>query len=207
MKRLSLVGRVTVLAAAVAIGVGVMFVAALLAILSLRAAEKQEKQSAARTVATLRVENLSVDVVSAVRGYALSRDARFLDLYHSARDRLPDALKELDAAAAGDVVQAQRAADARAEIDGYLNDYADPVIALTSFNPEAARSEAASRENARRAADIRTILGRITTLEGRRSSSRSAHVHADFCHAAIDTTLRHRTERGPANSLIATPCC
>jgi signal transduction histidine kinase len=177
VKRLSLVGRVTVLAAAVALVVGVMFVAALLAILSLRSAENQEKRSAARTVATLRVENLSVDVVSAVRGYALSRDARFLELYHSARDRLPDALKELDAATAGDVQQAQRAADARAEIDGYLTDYADPVIAMTSFNPEAARSQASSRENLRRAGDIRTILGRITTLEGRRSATRSAHVH------------------------------
>ena len=108
MKRLSLVGRVTVLAAAVALVVGVMFVAALLAILSLRSAENQEKQSAARTVATLRVENLSVDVGSAVRGYALSRNARFLELYHSARDRLPTPSTELDAAAAGDVVQAQR---------------------------------------------------------------------------------------------------
>ena len=93
MKRLSLVGRVTVLATAVALVVGVMFVAALLAILSLRSAENQEKQSAARTVATLRVENLSVDVGSAVRGYALSRNARFLDLYHTARDRLPKALQ------------------------------------------------------------------------------------------------------------------
>ena len=82
MKRLSLVGRVTVLATAVAIGVGVMFVAALLAILSLRSAENQEKKSAAITVATLRVENLSVDVGSAVRGYALSRDQRFKDLYN-----------------------------------------------------------------------------------------------------------------------------
>ena len=69
------------------------------------------------------------------------------------------------------------AADARAEIDGYLIDYADPVIAMSSFNPETARSEAASRENLRRAAEIRTILGGITSLEGRRSASRSAHVH------------------------------
>ena len=135
MKRLSLVGRVTVLAAAVALVVGVMFVAALLAILSLRSAENQEKQSAARTVATLRVENLSVDVVSAVRGYALSRNARFLDLYHSARDRLPDALKELDAAAAGDAVQAQRAADARAEIDGYLTRLRRPRDRDDEFQP------------------------------------------------------------------------
>jgi signal transduction histidine kinase len=177
VKRLSLVGRVTVFATAVAIIVGVMFVAALLAILSLRSAENQEKKSAARTVATLRVENLSVDVGSAVRGYALSRAPRFLDLLRRARARLPKALKELDAAVAGDAAQAERAADARSEIDGYLVDYADPVIAMTSFNPDAARSAASSRENLRRAAEIRTTLSKITTLEGRRSASRSAHVH------------------------------
>jgi signal transduction histidine kinase len=177
VKRLSLVGRVTVFATAVAIIVGVMFVAALLAILSLRRAENQETKSAARTVATLRVENLAVDIGSAVRGYALSRNPRFLVLYRSARDRLPGAFKELNAAVAGDPVQAQRAIDARNEIDGYLVDYADPVIAMTSFNPEIARSAAASRENLRRAVEIKTILSRITALEGARSASRSAHVH------------------------------
>ena len=112
MKRLSLVGRVTVLAAAVALVVGVMFVAALLAILSLRRAENQETKSAATTVATLRVENLAADVGAAVRGYALSRNPRFLDLYHSARDRVPTALADLNEAVAGDAVQSRRAKDA-----------------------------------------------------------------------------------------------
>ena len=177
MKRLSLVGRVTVLATAVAIVVGVMFVAALLAILSLRRAENQEKKSAATTVATLRVENVAVDVGSAVRGYALSRDARFLDLYRSARNRLPKALGNLDSAVEGDPVQRSRAASAREQIGEYIADYAEPVIALARFYPVDARGTAAGKENLRRAAEIRSTLSKITTLEGRRSATRSAHVH------------------------------
>ena len=177
MKRLSLVGRVTVLATAVAIGVGVMFVAALLAILSLRSAENQEKKSAATTVATLRVENLSVDVGSAVRGYALSRDQRFKDLYNSARIRVPSALDDLDKAVAGDAVQSRRAAEARDQMDSYIADYAGPVIQISKYFPEAARGQAANRESRRRATDIRTTLNKITALESKRSASRSAHVH------------------------------
>jgi signal transduction histidine kinase len=177
VRRLSLVGRVTVLATAVALVVGVMFVAALLAILSLRRAENQETKSAATTVATLRVENLAVGVGSAVRGYALSRDARFLDLYRTARNQLPNALGNLDSAVEGDPVQQSRAAQAREQIGEYIADYAEPVIGLARFYPADARGTAAGRENLRRAAEIRTTLGKITTLEGRRSATRSAHVH------------------------------
>src|SRR5215212_7067742 len=121
MRRLSLVGRVIVLASAVAVVVGVMSVAALLAILSLRTAENAETKSAARTMATLRVENLAVDAGSAVRGYALTRDPSFLDLYHSARNQLPQALDSLDEAVAGDPVQRARAANAREQIKEYID--------------------------------------------------------------------------------------
>jgi signal transduction histidine kinase len=184
MKHLSLVGRVIVLATAVAVVIGVMSVAALLAILSLRQAENEEKKSAARTVATLRVENLAVDAGSAVRGYALTQNPRFLDLYNAARDRLPAALKTLDAAVAGDPMQRSRAAAAREQIREYIDDYAEPVILLANSSPDAARGTAAGRENLRRAAEIRATLSRITALEGRRSASRSAHVR-DVTNSAI----------------------
>jgi len=177
VKRLSLVGRVTVLAAAVALVVGVMFVAALLAILSLRQAENQETKSAATTVATLRVENLAADVGAAVRGYALSRDAAFLDLYHAAQDRVPKALADLNEAVAGDPAQSRRAKDAGDQIEAYLVDYADNVIQMSRYSPDIARSDAASTENLRRANEIKATLAEITSLENQRSASRNAHVH------------------------------
>jgi signal transduction histidine kinase len=184
VRRLSLVGRVIVLATAVALTVGVMSVAGLVAILSLRHAENDEKNSAARTVATLRVENIAVDIGSAVRGYALTRNPRFLVLYHDARNRLPQALKTLDEAVADDPVQRSRAAHAREQIKEYIDDYAEPVIGLVKLYPADARGTAAGRENVRRAQEIRMTLSRITGLEGRRSASRDVHVR-DVTSSAI----------------------
>lgn len=184
MRPITLVGRVSVLAGAVALTVGAMFVVTLLSILSLRDAERAESRSATITVATLRVENLAVDVVSAVRGYALSRNGRFLDLYSASRDRLPGALDSLESAVAHDPAQRARAMRARGQIERYVDDYAQPVIVLARVSPAAARSSAAGRENVRRAAEIRRTLAEISRLEAERSAGRAQHT-ADVTRNAV----------------------
>ena len=89
MRRLSLVGRVTLLSSIVAVLVGVMFAAALITIVSLRRSEVSESKAKDVTVATLRVQTLSVDLESALRGYVLSRNRHFLALYNQALRDLP----------------------------------------------------------------------------------------------------------------------
>jgi signal transduction histidine kinase len=174
MRQLSLVGRVSVLATAVALAVGVMFVAALIAILSLRTSEANGSHSKDVTVATLRVENLAVDVESAVRGFALSGNLRFLDLYRAARDQLPGALKRLNKLVAKDRVQHRRAQAAEEELRTYLVDYAQPVITIAQISRSQARGDAASRENERRASGIRNTLSSIVGLENARATRRAA---------------------------------
>jgi signal transduction histidine kinase len=186
--RLSLVGRVSVLAAAVALAVGVMFVAALVAILSLRSSESKGSHSKDVTVATLRVQNLAVDVESAVRGYALSGDRRFLDLYNAATSQLPSALKELKDLTKGDGVQSRRANAAQTELDQYLSDYAQPVIQLAKIARSQARGDAASLENERRASGIRDTLNAITDLENDRAKQRAAHTRT-VTRAAVGASI------------------
>ena len=186
--RLSLVGRVSVLAAAVALAVGVMFVAALVAILSLRTSEARGSHSKDVTVATLRVANLAVDVESAVRGYALSGDSRFLDLYNSASAQLPSALKDLKDLTGGDDVQHRRAISAQTQLNQYLSDYAAPVIQLAKIARSQARGEAASLENERRANGIRDTLNAITGLEDERAARRAAHTRA-VTRAAVGASI------------------
>jgi signal transduction histidine kinase len=178
VSRLSLAKRVTIFAVLVAAVVGVMFVAALLAILSLRRTEARESRSKDVTVATLGVENLAVDVEAAVRGYALSRDRRFLVLYHQSRDRLFPALKELDGLVRSDPVQRARASSAREKLRGYIADYADPVILIADVQPADAAGAAANGENQRRASEIRDTLAAITGLERERTAARASHVKA-----------------------------
>ena len=93
MKRLSLVGRVALLASVVALVVGVIVASALVAILSLRHSEARESQAKDVTVATLRVQELAVEIQSSLRGYVLSENPRlnprFLTLLKTQRDQLP----------------------------------------------------------------------------------------------------------------------
>ena len=89
MRRFSLVQRVGLFAACVAALVGVLFVAALFAILSLRQAESQESRSKDVTVAALRVRTRTADLESALRGYVLSANPRFVGLFRQTRAGAP----------------------------------------------------------------------------------------------------------------------
>ncbi|MGH3001102.1 MAG: ATP-binding protein [Gaiellaceae bacterium] len=188
MRPLSLVGRVSVLAAAVALAVGVMSVAALLAILSLRQTDAQEASSRDVTVAALRLENVSVDLDSSLRGYALSGSPRFLTLFQVARGRLPDAIGQLQRLVADDPAQRVRAQAAAGELRSYVSDYAEPVIEIARISRSDARGPAAGGEDKRRTAQIRSSLDRILAVEDSRSAARAAHVHA-VTRAAVFTGI------------------
>ena len=124
MRRFSLVSRVGLLASVVALVVGVIVAAALLAILSLRRAEQREARAKDVTVSTLRVQTLAVEIQSSLRGYVLSRNPRFLTTYHQARAQLPGALSQLDRLVVDDPIQLRRAHSAAADLGSYIRDYA-----------------------------------------------------------------------------------
>jgi signal transduction histidine kinase len=178
MKRLSLVGRVVVLASAVAMVVVVVVAAALIAILSLRRAEARESRAKDVTAATLRVENIAFDLESSLRGYTLSGSARFLSRFSNARSTMPVALRRLKALVEDDPEQLRRARATEGFLGAYVTDYAEPVINIRSYSPEVARSSAASDEDRRRANEIRGTLGTILAVEQQRSVARSKHARA-----------------------------
>jgi signal transduction histidine kinase len=188
VRPLSLVGRVIVIASLVTVAVGVMSVAALLAILSLRHTETREASSRDVTVATLRVENISGDLESSLRGFALSRSPRFLTLFAVARDRLPKALVQLDKLIADDPAQRVRARAAGQQLRDYVSDYAEPVIAIAQISPSDARGSAAGSEDKRRTGQIRSSLDAILAAENLSSARRSAHAHS-VTQAAVVTGI------------------
>ena len=64
-----------------------------------------------------------------------------------------------------------------ASIDGVPSRLRRPRDRDDEFQPGGRQERGVSRENLRRAAEIRTTSGEITRLEDRRSATRSAHVH------------------------------
>ena len=78
--------------AAIVVGV---FVATILAVSAARTATHQEARSKNLSVAALRLEKLVLDVENGVRGYALTKDPRFLAPYKDAKDSTPGPAKAL----------------------------------------------------------------------------------------------------------------
>jgi len=175
VRRLSLVGRVVVLAATVAIVVVLIVAGALVAIISLRHAQVRESRAKDVTTATLRVENIAFDLESSLRGYTLTGSPRFLVLFGDARKAMPAALRHLETLVRDDREQLRRAQATNGFLHDYVTDYAVPVINIRRFSPSIARSSVASDEDKRRARDIRGTLGKILAVEQTRSAARAAH--------------------------------
>ncbi len=184
MRRLSLVQRVGLLAAGIAALVGILFVAALVAILSLRNAEARESRSKDVTVATLRVRTLSADLESALRGYVLSANPRFVVIFQTARARVPADVGRLRDLVRDDPPQRVRAQRVENELQGYLVDYADNVIFLAQLSRAAATGQAAGSEAKRRIGEINGTLDELLAAENRRAGNASAHAR-DVANVAV----------------------
>jgi two-component system phosphate regulon sensor histidine kinase PhoR len=175
MRRFSLVHRVGFVAASVAALVGILFAAAVIAILSLRHAEARESRSKDVTVATLQVRTLSSDLESALRGYVLSRNPRFRELFRVARAKVPDELANLQRLVHNDPPQLARADRAAAELRAYLSDYAQNVFYIAQFAPAQARGQAAGQDGKRRIGEINGALDELLTAENNRAERATTH--------------------------------
>src|SRR4051794_23560269 len=178
MRRLSLVGRVTLLASIVTVLVVVIAAAALVAIVSLRRAEARESRAKDVTAATLRSENLAVGLESSLRGFILSGNPQFLTLFSDAQKQLPGAIRRLETLLRDDPQQLRRARAVDKALRDYVRDYAEPVMTIRAYYPGIARSRVAGSEDRRRSREIRGQLGSILSVESRRSDARAAHARA-----------------------------
>src|SRR5439155_17639207 len=169
------VQRVGLFAAGVAALVGILFVAALIAILSLRSAESRESHSKDVSVAALRVKARSADLESALRGYVLSENPRFLGLFRAARARVHGDVGTLRGLVRDDPPQRVRADQATAELNGYVMDYAENVIVIEHVAHKVAAGQAAGAEGKRRIDEINGTLQQLLAAENGRARQASAH--------------------------------
>jgi signal transduction histidine kinase len=184
MRSVSLVRRVALVAAGLALLVGIAFAAALVAIISLRRSDSRESRSKDVTVAALRVQADASDLESALRGYALSGRSRFLSVFNESRARVPEDTADLRALVRGDPVQSRRALDAQNKLNSYLTDYAENVIVIVKISRTAAQAPAAGAEDKRRTDEIRGTLAAILATEDSRAGAASRHAR-DVANIAL----------------------
>jgi signal transduction histidine kinase len=168
---------VSIAAGLVSLLVCVLVATALVAIVALRQAGTRETQAKDVDVAALRVRATAADEQSALRGFALSRNPRFLTLFGRAHTRLPRDLATLRSLA-GDHVQRARVELLADRLRRYYEDYAENVILIAQISPSAARTKAAGDEEKRYSSAISSTLAAILRAEDTRAKSASAHAHA-----------------------------
>jgi signal transduction histidine kinase len=127
------------------------------------------------SVAVAELEKLVVDLETGVRGYALSNgDRRLLQPYLAAQRVLPARLREFRELTAGD---SQTRATANRLISGvqtYITDYAQPLVELVPFAPEAAQSPDSAYESRRRIGPIRQLFTDLRGMVDAEATSRAA---------------------------------
>jgi signal transduction histidine kinase len=184
VRRLSLVGRVVVLASAVAMVVVLVVASSLIAIVSLRHAEARESRAKDVTAATLSLQSISADLESSLRGYAITGNNQFKSRFNDAGSALPSAFRRLDGLVADDRRQLRRAQDTQQLLSQFVSDVARPIIAMRSSFPGVARSSAADDVEKERAAEIRSKLDTILRVEEQRSAARASNAQS-LARAAI----------------------
>jgi signal transduction histidine kinase len=132
--------------ALVAVLVGATFAVMLLAVSAFREAERREAHSRNVTVATLRAEQLVLDLETGLRSFALTQNPRLDKGLRRTRDSLKTQLGELQQLVADSPEQRQRSRGLARAIKEYEDYYVFPVLEIAKTNPEEARSPFALRE-------------------------------------------------------------
>jgi signal transduction histidine kinase len=160
----------------VAVLVGATFAVMLLAVSAFREAERREAHSRDVTVATLRAEQLVIDLEAALRGFVLTRNKRFDESMRATRNRLEAQLGELRQLVADSPEQLSRSRQLARDIKEYEDFYVFPLVDIARVTPEAASTPVAVREGRGYTDQIRQRFATLLDAETRlaQESARSA---------------------------------
>jgi signal transduction histidine kinase len=169
--RASLAARMLLASAMLAVVVAAAFATLLLAVFALREATEREGRAKDVATASLELEKLVVDLETGLRGFVLTRNARFLGPWTEAREELPAALRNFERLAAHDPTQGRRARNLVVEINAYVEDYLVPLVAIARERPAAAQQREADEEGRLRAEGIRQLFIEFRDAEDERAAA------------------------------------
>jgi len=176
----SLQNRLVAGSALLAMLVGGVFVALILALSALREATKQEARSKNVTTAALSLQKLVLDVDTGVRGFVLTGQEKFLQPSDSAEAQLPARLANFEQLASREPRQRSRAMRLTRTIRNYLDEYAVPFSNLTK---PGARALSYAIEGKRRSDEIRLLFKRFLAAENVLGYQRERSADAKSKHA------------------------
>jgi signal transduction histidine kinase/CHASE3 domain sensor protein len=168
--RSSLTARMVMLGAALTIVVGFAIGAMLVTIADMRHAARMARHSAQVLASANLAEKQVLDLETGARGFALTRDERFLEPWRSSRASLPRQTERLGALMSDNAARESLAQQIAAGIRGYVDEYSIPLV-------DAVRRQGApppAAEGKRRVDAIRGQFARFDATEQRLADRRRA---------------------------------
>ncbi|MGP4014490.1 CHASE3 domain-containing protein [Saccharopolyspora sp. 5N708] len=163
--RAGLTRRMLIASGLLALIVAAAFAVLLASVADLRASEQSTRRSEEVVVAANRLERLVVDVEAGERGFLVTGQDDSLDLWRSGQAAIPaqaEALHRLVADSPGQLALARRI---QQDAAAYIRDYSTPLVDTAMRDLDAARTQAASGEGARRIDAIRAEFDRLVGVE------------------------------------------
>src|SRR3954451_24716172 len=133
----------------IAVVVAGMFATMVVTVRSLETTSKAQRATGQMTQQSLQLERIVVDLETGVRGYMLTDDRRFLQPYRSGRGKLATRLAELYELAPPALRPRIQRIDH--DLNSYIVDYTEPLIADHSGDVLAATTEGKARLDVLRA--------------------------------------------------------
>lgn len=170
--RSGLVTRIALSAIAVAAGLSVVFAILFLAITDLRHRSLEARHSQQVIATANRLQTLVIDLETGVRGFAITREERYLAPWRDARNKYPDAIENLVGQTRDNRLQHERALSIKRAIETYFSDSL-PLVDFLRRNPEAAPSVATAQAGRQQVETIRTRFEHFLDTERALGEARS----------------------------------
>jgi signal transduction histidine kinase len=173
-----LFARIAFSAIAVALGLAIVFAVLFLAIVSLHQRSLDARHSQQVIATANRLQTFVIDLETGARGFALTRDERYLDPWRRAQALYPSAIATLLDLTRDNRLQHRRALAIRTDIQIYFSDYSVPLVDFLRRNPAEAPSVATDARARNQVEAIRKQFGRFLATETALSAARNERARA-----------------------------
>jgi signal transduction histidine kinase len=170
--RTGLVTRIAFSALTVAIGLAIVFAVLFLAIVSLRQRSLDAKHSQEVIATANGLQTLVIDLETGARGFAITREERYLAPWKVAADLYPREIAALLELTKDNRLQHDRALAIQNDIQTYFSDYSLPLVAFLRRNPDKARDVVEATRGQAQVERIRSRFERFITTETALSEKR-----------------------------------
>ena len=168
-----LFARIAFSAIAVALGLAIVFAVLFLAIVSLHQRSLDARHSQQVIATANRLQTFVIDLETGARGFALTRDERYLDPWRRAQALYPSAIATLLELTRDSPLQHRRALAIKQDIQIYFSDYSVPLVDFLRRNPAEAPSVATDARARNQVEAIRKQFGSFLATETALSAARN----------------------------------